>query len=1055
MKNVFNWNWRKYVAPLAVALLFYVPLGLCSHVRAAQPASPTTKQVGTVVGLQNALNDLSDWTTLEIVENVRNAGNVGGVDWFAFDGHAAPMTQPTMIQSVGGMKKLETDLNYRVLRMDNLGVDFTLNNLEITGGSLLRSLRSDSGAAFAGSGASFAGFTDHSKITLSNLVFSNNHSNVASDVGGVGAATSYLDAGGALWLYGYNNGQNRWTGSMTADLTNVSFINNSATLLVNTAHGFASAGAYGGAGTIVGPNRINIDGRNKAVIQGNSVTVFGDMSGAYASGGGLHIQSNAASQESVIAGIQNITFIENTATNYHSIARGGALFLVEETRFGFNAGNSILKTTLTDVDFVRNRAVANGTSLENDAFGGAIFTENGVDLHINAVKQSVFFMENEAIVDGDVGGWAVGGAIFANEHSTLLINGGTQSQMVVFWENKAINNALNISAEALGGAIYTFNGGYINRAIFSGNVASSFNSWACGGAIFSDGDLTVSDSVFSGNQATSTFFEARGGAIYSATSPLTIIDSSFYNNRATSDFWGSAGGAIYAEEKLTIGAFNNDVAFYGNRADFGNSIYAEKDVEYIAAAERTISDRDGAFIGGDMIKNGAGTLMLENYTTVAGTAKANNGYIHFYGDTLIFNGLDTTGGGITDFDGSKNHEIHGVVVQNLKENSIQISGGNSGIFLLGGLGQRDIDAVNAAIDNTSSQLLYWTAAFGDFGNNRDEFRIRGLVRSQANMSDIRLSALMIHGNRTVFGSANDRMASNFNYWDTLCNCCNHCRRTQQTAWVNYVGRSSDLQSSYAAYHGKSFDISANGVQVGIDLVSNRNAQFGVMFGYEDGKSEIYSDRVKSDDYYFGIYGARRLRKGYDFRASFGYGKQDYDLVRWASSGNVRRHYSSSSDGDTYELNFELGRRIYRSRYLSFRPVIGFDFFWNSIDAGQEDPDLAQSIRYSKAKYNQALVRVGSDVQMNFGRLNINGGAYYSYDMADDDFSVGVHDAFVGSNLYGCDLGNSIISLNVGAQLYLNKHRTFAVYGGYNADLYVDRDDSPAQHTGTVGLVRRF
>lgn len=507
---------------------------------------------------------------------------------------------------------------------------------------------------------------------------------------------------------------------------------------------------------------------------------------------------------------------------------------------------------------------------------------------------------------------------------------------------------------------------------------------------------------------------------------------------------------------------------------------------WVVNADGATSSYDGTIVAGMLRKHGSGTQIFGGNVTVNGNVNLDNsggntGDVYFLGGVSASGSLRVGDGITVAFDAADVNEF--MSTAGAETSTI---GTGATIMILGDSNNQNGAAVtfantsttnwntlvtalngtpglnDGAIDNTYSQFGAWEASDGGVG-------VHGIYQrlfTQVHASDVRLSALMMHSYNSVFNASNDRMTQNFNYWDSVCGtrssqCGTTCgssfgRGLTHSAWVNYVGRSSELQSSYDLYNGESFDIKSNGVQVGLDLVSTRNTQFGVMFGYEDQKSEIFRDSVNADDYYFGIYGARRFNSGFDVRGSFGYGTQDYDMSRYSPLVGPGQYFRSDFDGNTYELNFELGRRFYTSSCFSYRPVLGFDFYWNELDGASETPVDANHIRYGKTKFNQALVRIGSDAQWNFNRLNINGGLYYSYDMADDGLSTRAY-AQNGTNLplRGSDLGTSMISLNIGGQYYLNQCKTFAAYGGYNADFYLDRDGDPISHTWNAGVQYRF
>ena len=273
-----------------------------------------------------------------------------------------------------------------------------------------------------------------------------------------------------------------------------------------------------------------------------------------------------------------------------------------------------------------------------------------------------------------------------------------------------------------------------------------------------------------------------------------------------------------------------------------------------------------------------------------------------------------------------------------------------------------------------------------------------------------------------------------------------------SVWVNYIGRSNELASSH--YTGRSFDITSNGVQVGATLYSNRCTRFGIATGYEKEKAELMNDSLEADDYYVGLYAARKLGHGFDLNGYVGYGHQSFDMTRidrWWSN----RH-TAKFKGNNLDATLEIGRWYHANRSFALRPVLAFDVFNNDIDGATETGNVYSALRYDGLSLTQVFARIGSDFQWNRNRWNINGGFYYSYDMANNDrLSTQVWNGGVSSTLTGSDLGSSTLSFNIGSQYYLDRARTFALFGNYYADCYVDRDDSPIQHTGMVGLQRRF
>ncbi|MDR0609221.1 MAG: autotransporter domain-containing protein [Planctomycetaceae bacterium] len=301
--------------------------------------------------------------------------------------------------------------------------------------------------------------------------------------------------------------------------------------------------------------------------------------------------------------------------------------------------------------------------------------------------------------------------------------------------------------------------------------------------------------------------------------------------------------------------------------------------------------------------------------------------------------------------------------------------------------------------------------------------------------------------------------------DVACNPCDPCGSKGlsigRSVWVNYIGRSNSYQSSYTniGIANGDWEIGTDGVQVGLDLFKTAKAQLGLLFGYEGSKATLRSDRLDADDVYFGAYAARVFSNGADFRAVYNYGSQDYKLTRLDPGLGFDWHsHNSAFDGNTHEVNLELGKRFFANRRWSYRPVIGFDLLVNNWDAAQEDGNLATAIAYNDADYTQAFLRIGSDLKFVKGGFVFNSGLYYSYDLNGDELKTKVfardgsklgYDKAINSTLYGSKLGRSVLTFNVGGSLALSSRTS--VFGGFTGDNSFDRDGDKFQSNGYVGL----
>ena len=477
-----------------------------------------------------------------------------------------------------------------------------------------------------------------------------------------------------------------------------------------------------------------------------------------------------------------------------------------------------------------------------------------------------------------------------------------------------------------------------------------------------------------------------------------------------------------------------------------------------------------------------GYLYIDNGATHTGNVTLGSDGILFGADGTILGDLTLDADSLFII-GVYKSPAYGITVGNGSGNTIAVDADANIALLFEDFGNTDLtngvqigggisDAWSNTDDATASLQGNWFNPF--YGvtavNNGNIAFLNFNALARANMVELYAMGSQFHHYRTVLDATNNRMTQNFAYescrpysscgtgcGDTACGgngcgvgCGKSGKSFSNSVWVNYVGRQNN--SMYSQFLGRDLEFTSNGIQLGVDLYSTKYTQFGVMFGYEDQRLEGFGNSLDAEDFYFGIYGARRLNYGWDIRGSLCYGNQSYDLAR---TDGVNR-YTTDYDSDTFEMNVELGRRINFSRRTSIRPVFGLDFYNYDADSASEVGNNMGRVNYDGLSLTQLYARFGSDLQYNRGRLNINGGAYYSHQLnSDGDVSRTVVSNGIHQAMTDYQLGKSIVSLNVGAEYFLNQARTLSLYGGYGADLYTDRDGDPVLHNGHVGAQWRF
>ena len=485
-------------------------------------------------------------------------------------------------------------------------------------------------------------------------------------------------------------------------------------------------------------------------------------------------------------------------------------------------------------------------------------------------------------------------------------------------------------------------------------------------------------------------------------------------------------------------------------------------------AYRGSEDALGIFTTGKLDIN------LNNYNLTTNSARADGGALTVKGNGRADLGIVTTTTGIA-------------IGTNGDKTTVAVDLANSSF---GGTNTIAANAVLEGYGETETvghTAITFTGTFVDanFVNKaqfthwyRDDTSVKsGGLRDYAYISDGFLSAFGIHNNFAVWNAVRDRMISgNGNraprrsygqgyYGQAPCGCnacspsynldpcgpvacdpcapidCDPCAPrgfyhagfSPKTAWVNYIGRGDKYRSSY---NDQDWKLSMNGVQVGSDLFRSRNAQFGLLFGYEAGKNTNALDKVDAKDMYVGAYAAQVLHSGADIRGVFSYGWQDYDMNRW-HGGNL---YTSSFKGRTMEGTLEIGKRR-SAGFWSMRPVLGVDVISNEIKGAVETNATGglDPIRYNKADLTQIFVRAGSDLRYRFSEFTLNSGLYYAYDVQGDDLRANVSHAWnpaLAAPLVGTKPGRSLLLFNLGGECRLT--HSFSVFGGYDGQAVLDR-----------------
>ncbi len=286
--------------------------------------------------------------------------------------------------------------------------------------------------------------------------------------------------------------------------------------------------------------------------------------------------------------VDNCVFDGNTGTFGH----GGAIYAYKATTLALK-NSSFTNNSLPDKNGSYGGAVAMQdkcvATIENCVFDGNTITHSG-NAHGGAVfvgNQSKLTVSGKNEFKNNVTSnfeYALGGAIYANEKSTVTIEPGA-----VFTDNTATH----------GGALYNRSSTFVvDGAVFTGNKSTIGH----GGAMYTydSGTTTFKNCTFTGNSVIGNG-DNFGGAVAIVTNSKCIMESCVYDGNFVDHEGNGYGGAMYIGLKSSLTAsgknvFTNNSAKGTNNA-LGGALYANTDC-FVSFAEGTTFTNNTASHGG-------------------------------------------------------------------------------------------------------------------------------------------------------------------------------------------------------------------------------------------------------------------------------------------------------------------------------------------------------------------------------------------------------------------------------------------------------------------------
>ncbi|MCL2004807.1 MAG: autotransporter outer membrane beta-barrel domain-containing protein [Planctomycetaceae bacterium] len=266
----------------------------------------------------------------------------------------------------------------------------------------------------------------------------------------------------------------------------------------------------------------------------------------------------------------------------------------------------------------------------------------------------------------------------------------------------------------------------------------------------------------------------------------------------------------------------------------------------------------------------------------------------------------------------------------------------------------------------------------------------------------------------------------------------------------------------------------NGVMIGSEWNLTPSSVIGGVAMINDATLQSRSDKVRSNDYAFGMYLVAAPYEQFEIRSFMGGGYQTYDGDRYirnrdvfiatSSSGSsynlndifgINDHYEWTTKGSSFNYALEFARPFTVSPNMVFRPVLGFEYqnirqkayreqiasgsrgSWSNNGSNIAENREAQGatsgtygMDYRAMTFARTLGRFGFNTESYFARGGIQMRKYYMVRLTGDRYPTSLQSFTSGSDVFsvrGANLGYHYSQLGLGSHLWLNQDRTATLF----------------------------
>ncbi|MGL4594229.1 MAG: autotransporter outer membrane beta-barrel domain-containing protein, partial [Thermoguttaceae bacterium] len=280
-------------------------------------------------------------------------------------------------------------------------------------------------------------------------------------------------------------------------------------------------------------------------------------------------------------------------------------------------------------------------------------------------------------------------------------------------------------------------------------------------------------------------------------------------------------------------------------------------------------------------------------------------------------------------------------------------------------------------------------------------------------------------------------------------------------WFQGFAANMDVRSNVVDRAG--YGVTRNGGIFGVNTSLGRKTTGGLVLGLSN--PYFYGDKERLDltDFQFGGNVIKQFGHNWEAGVYFGGGVQN---------GHTERNYfdtyqyNGGYNGNTLSASFMLSK-IYRiNKRLVLRPTAALDsehaWYYNFTETSAQDvsasSDPAAALRnFGRNYYGRTMARLGVMAQTGGKKGGLNGRIFYSSQLGGDDYAI-ANMTLASGDLIGktyqmkaLPLGRDMVVIGLGGHVFLNKQKSFMLFGDYNANLF----KHATTQTASVGLQKSF